>query len=128
METAQPWVLTSSSSLHNHSLPFLFRLFFPPFLGPTYEPQHRGHRAKSLSPSGTCYCSSGPCSLQGPQFLCLLNLKGQEHPGHLGGRGHYCPPLEEVLSYNLLYSPLAQQSPWDLQQVRPYRASPVWTT
>lgn len=44
---------------------------------------------------------------QVPVLCKALNLKGQEHPGHPGGRGRYCPPLEEVLRYNLLNSPLA---------------------
>lgn len=103
MKVAYPWVSTSSL-LHNHSLLFLTPLFFTPFLWPTYEPQHRGHWDKSLSPSGpevTCYGSSGPCFLQGTQPSAPLppKLERPGHPGQPGGRGHYCPPLEEVLSY-----------------------------
>lgn len=133
MNVAYPWVPTLSPPLHNHSLPFLTPLFSPTFLWPIHEPQLRGHGDKSLSLSGselTCYCSSGPCSLQGTRPLASLLLK-LERPGtsgHPGGQGHHCPPLEKVAQpYISSVVPLAQQSPWDLQLPRPHRVSPIWT-
>lgn len=117
---AYPWVSTSSS-LHNHSLLFLTPLFFPPFLWPTYEPQHRGHRDKSLSPSGselTCYCSLGSCSLQGTQPSAPLTPK-------FGRPGASRAPLGTRHSLSAIGRG-APQSPWDFQLLRPHWASPVW--